>query len=153
MHSRPRTKRMFGCRSPHFSRGEMKGTLHLFILQWIAGSGCSHVTSSESGTRIIYILGLKKPSCSSFDGLFENRSRRLNPLALHDSRCLPRVSHRQHRPTLSCCYKFLSTSTNVTEWYITRAKRGCKGFYPRVWRNQPRGHPEGAECPEGCPRG
>ena len=27
------------------------------------------------------------------------------------------------------------------------------GFYDRGGRDQPRGHPEGAEGPEGCPRG
>ena len=27
------------------------------------------------------------------------------------------------------------------------------GFYDRVGSDQPRGHPEGAEGPEGCPRG
>ena len=37
--------------------------------------------------------------------------------------------------------------------YNTWGRRVRIGFSHQVWRDQPRGHPEGAEGPEGCPWG
>ena len=36
-------------------------------------------------------------------------------------------------------YNFAPGSRAIVEWYITRLERGSKGFYPRVWRENPRG--------------
>ena len=66
-----------------------------------------------------------------------------------------------------CCWHVGSTSTPTlssstphpcpsaqsqgSDWYITRAERGCKGFYTQVWRDQPREIPKGAQPPRGFP--
>ena len=51
---------------------------------------------------------------------------------------------------VKCCN---SESETVRHCYNTWGRRVRIGFSDRVWRDQPRGHPEGAAGPEGCPRG